>query len=122
MTQKSYRLQEIAEALGASLRGGDPPDIRITGLATLQAAVPGQISFLANPSYAKYLKDTRASAVIVSSAAADDVPTNVLLLDNPYLAMLTSVIGLIRLPRLPPRAFIQLPWLMSLPVFLNLHP
>ena len=83
MTQKSYRLQEIAEALGASLRGD--PDILITGLATLQAAVPGQISFLANPSYAKYLKDTRASAVIVSAAAADEVPTNVLLLDNPYL-------------------------------------
>ena len=83
MTQKSYRLQEIAEALGASLRGD--PDILITGLTTLQAAVPGQISFLANPSYAKYLKDTRASAVIVSAAAADEVPTNVLLLDNPYL-------------------------------------
>ncbi|MBN7770059.1 UDP-3-O-(3-hydroxymyristoyl)glucosamine N-acyltransferase [Marinobacter daepoensis] len=83
MTQKSYRLQEIAEVLGASLRGD--PDTLISGLATLQAAGPGQISFLANPSYAKYLKDTEASAVIVSNAMADDVPTNVLLLDNPYL-------------------------------------
>ena len=30
MTQKSYRLQEIAEALGASLRGD--PDIMVSGL------------------------------------------------------------------------------------------
>ena len=47
--------------------------------------MPGQISFLANPSYGKYLADTRASAVIASPASAKDAPTNVLLLDNPYL-------------------------------------
>ncbi|WP_303290803.1 UDP-3-O-(3-hydroxymyristoyl)glucosamine N-acyltransferase [Marinobacter sp. SS5-14b] len=83
MAQKSYRLQEIADALGASLRGD--PDVRVTGLATLQAAGPGHISFLANPSYGKYLKDTKAAAVIVSEAAAEQAQTNVLLLDNPYL-------------------------------------
>src|SRR5690606_13290679 len=54
-------------------------------LATLQAAGPGEISFLANPSYGKYLKETKAAAVIVSPAVADQAQTNVLLLDNPYL-------------------------------------
>ncbi|KAA1171149.1 UDP-3-O-(3-hydroxymyristoyl)glucosamine N-acyltransferase [Marinobacter salinexigens] len=83
MTERSYRLIEIAEALGAELRGD--PEIRVRGLATLQAACPDQISFLANPSYAKYLDDTRAAAVIVSPSAAVNAPTNVLLLDNPYL-------------------------------------
>src|SRR5690554_7108796 len=83
MSQKSYRLQEIADALGASLRGD--PDIMVSGLATLQAAGPDQISFLANPAYGKYLQDTRAGAVILSPVAADDCPTNVLLLDNPYM-------------------------------------
>ncbi|WP_336368066.1 UDP-3-O-(3-hydroxymyristoyl)glucosamine N-acyltransferase [Marinobacter sp. C2H3] len=83
MTHASYRLGDIAEALGAELRGN--PDEAIHGLATLQAAGPGQISFLANPTYARHLTDTRASAVILSSAAADQCPTNVLLLDNPYL-------------------------------------
>jgi UDP-3-O-[3-hydroxymyristoyl] glucosamine N-acyltransferase len=83
MTQTSYRLQEIADALGASLRGD--PDTLITGLATLQAAGPGQISFLANAAYGKYLKETRASAVIVSPDQAENSPTNVLLLDNPYM-------------------------------------
>ncbi|MCD1631496.1 UDP-3-O-(3-hydroxymyristoyl)glucosamine N-acyltransferase [Marinobacter shengliensis] len=83
MVQKSFRLQELAEALGAELRGD--PDTAISGLATLQAAGPGQMSFLANPAYAKYLAQTKASAVIVSPANAADAPTNVLLLDNPYL-------------------------------------
>ncbi len=83
MTQTSYRLQEIADALGASLRGD--PDILISGLATLQAAGPGQISFLANPVYGKYLGAAKASAVIVSPEFADNCPTNVLLLDNPYM-------------------------------------
>lgn len=83
MTQTSYRLQEIADALGASLRGD--PDTPIFGLATLQAAGPGQISFLANPAYSKYLENTGASAVMVSPEFEGDCPTNVLLLDNPYM-------------------------------------
>lgn len=83
MTQKTYTLGEIAAALGAELQGD--PDVRVDGLATLQAAGPGQLSFLANPSYARYLADTRASAVIVAPAMAGKSATNVLLLDNPYL-------------------------------------
>ncbi|WP_203301640.1 UDP-3-O-(3-hydroxymyristoyl)glucosamine N-acyltransferase [Marinobacter sediminum] len=83
MTKKSFRLGEIATALGAELKGN--PDLEVTGLATLQAATPGQISFLANPSYAKYLANTQASAVIMSPAAVGDSEINVLLLDNPYL-------------------------------------
>ncbi|UDL06639.1 UDP-3-O-(3-hydroxymyristoyl)glucosamine N-acyltransferase [Marinobacter sp. CA1] len=83
MTQKTYTLGEIAAALGAELQGD--PDVRVEGLATLQAAGPGQLSFLANPAYARYLADTRASAVIVAPAMAEKSATNVLLLDNPYL-------------------------------------
>ncbi len=85
MTKRSFRLDEIAQALGAELRGD--PELEVSGLATLQAATAGQVSFLANPSYAKYLASTQASAVIMSRATADDAPshTSVLLLDNPYL-------------------------------------
>ncbi|MBK1874222.1 UDP-3-O-(3-hydroxymyristoyl)glucosamine N-acyltransferase [Marinobacter sp. 1-3A] len=83
MTEKFYRLGEIAEALGAELRGD--PEIQVSGLATLQAAGPDQLSFLANPTYAKHLGETQAAAVILSPAAAVDCPTNVLVLANPYL-------------------------------------
>lgn len=83
MSSESYRLGEIAEALGAELRGNE--DTRISGIATLQAAQPGQLSFLANPAYARYLADTRASAVILAPAMADQATGDVLVLDNPYL-------------------------------------
>lgn len=83
MTDHSFRLGEIAEALGAELRGD--PGAEIRGLATLQAAGPDQISFLANPAYARFLESTQAGAVILSPSTADQCPTNVLLLDNPYL-------------------------------------
>lgn len=83
MTKRSYRLGDIASELGAELKGD--PDTEIVGLATLQAASPGQIAFLANASYGRYLAETSASAVILSPSIADQCPTNVLLLDNPYL-------------------------------------
>ncbi|WP_152207564.1 UDP-3-O-(3-hydroxymyristoyl)glucosamine N-acyltransferase [Marinobacter changyiensis] len=83
MKPSSYPLGAIAEALGAELQGDASTEI--TGLATLQAAQPGQLSFLSNPSYAHFLSGTKASAVILSPAMAEHCPTNVLLLANPYL-------------------------------------
>jgi UDP-3-O-[3-hydroxymyristoyl] glucosamine N-acyltransferase len=83
MAGSSYRLGDIAAHLGAELRGD--PEAEIVGLATLQGASPGQMSFLANPSYARYLADTQASAVIIAPSVADQYGGSALLLDNPYL-------------------------------------
>lgn len=83
MPGKHYTLGEIARELGAELRGD--PDHLIVGLATLQASGPGQLSFLANPNYGKYLESTRAGAVLVTPAMADKAPNNTLVLENPYL-------------------------------------
>ncbi len=83
MPGKSFTLEEIARELGAELRG-DPAQV-VSGLATLEAAGPGQLSFLANPNYSRYLEATRASAVLMAPDLADRAATNVLLLDDPYL-------------------------------------
>ncbi|MFW5823909.1 MAG: UDP-3-O-(3-hydroxymyristoyl)glucosamine N-acyltransferase [Marinobacter sp.] len=83
MATNTMTLGEIAKQLGAELRGN--ADLYISGLATLEAAGPHQLSFLANPSYSRYLESTRAGAVLVSPAMADKAQTNVLLLDDPYL-------------------------------------
>jgi UDP-3-O-[3-hydroxymyristoyl] glucosamine N-acyltransferase len=58
------KLTEIATRLGATL---DPPeaDVEITGLAPIEAAAPGEITFIANPKYAAAAKTTQASAIIV---------------------------------------------------------
>lgn len=82
MEKVSFPLGELAAELGAELRGD--PDTDIVGIATLQAAGPSQITFLANPSYARYLADTQASAVILAPSAADQFKGNALLMDDPY--------------------------------------
>lgn len=80
---KSLSLAEIAEFLGGELRGD--PARTIHAINTLQDAGPGEISFLANPAYAKYLPQTRASAVLVRPKEADLCTSDVIVLDNPYL-------------------------------------
>lgn len=77
-------LGAIAAQLGAVLEG--PADLEITGLATLEAATAGQLSFLANPKYKQQLKTTAASAVLVSPADRSHCAVAALVIDNPYLA------------------------------------
>lgn len=77
-------LSQLAEALGATLKGFEA--LEITGLATLQEAGAGQLSFLANPQYRKYLADTHAAAVLLKAADADDFAGNALIVADPYLA------------------------------------
>ena len=80
MTQTLGRL---AEAVGGTLQNADP-DCVITGVATLQHAAEGDISFLANTGYRKYLQDTRASAVILSPDDAAGYPAAAIVSSNPY--------------------------------------
>jgi UDP-3-O-[3-hydroxymyristoyl] glucosamine N-acyltransferase len=77
------KLSEIAATLGARLEGNGA--VEITGVAGIEEAGPGQLTFVANPKYAAAAKTTRASAVIV----AEDFPAlaaATLRTKNPYLA------------------------------------
>ncbi|HEV3040901.1 MAG TPA: UDP-3-O-(3-hydroxymyristoyl)glucosamine N-acyltransferase [Candidatus Angelobacter sp.] len=58
------KLIELATKIGARLEPGDA-DMDIHGIATLESAVPGQITFVSNPKYAPLAKNTKASAIIV---------------------------------------------------------
>jgi UDP-3-O-[3-hydroxymyristoyl] glucosamine N-acyltransferase len=80
----SIKLGQLAEFLGATLRGS--ADKEITGLATLQEAGPGQVSFLANPHYRKFLGTTHAAAVLIKPADAEGYAGDALLIADPYLA------------------------------------
>lgn len=77
-------LGQLAEALGATLNG--PEALQITGLATLQEAGPGQLTFLANPQYRKYLDNCQAGAVLLKAADAESFAGNALVVADPYLA------------------------------------
>lgn len=84
MTELSFTLAELAAQLDAELRG-DPAQV-ISGLATLQDAGAGQLSFLANPQYRKFLEGSKASAILLTAADAEGFTGNALIVPNPYLA------------------------------------
>ncbi|MEZ5482919.1 MAG: UDP-3-O-(3-hydroxymyristoyl)glucosamine N-acyltransferase [Porticoccaceae bacterium] len=80
---RGYSLQQIAERLGAQIRGD--ADCLLSGLNTLQGASEGDLSFIAKDSYRKHLASTRASAVIMPPSMVESFEGNALLMDNPYL-------------------------------------
>src|SRR2546427_11351343 len=57
------RLGEIAERLNCRLEGD--ASIEIRGVAGIEVAEPGELTFLSNPRYRRAPGATRASAVIV---------------------------------------------------------
>jgi len=83
------KLSAIASALEATLENADP-DTEITGVAGIEEAAAGQITFVANPKYAAAAKTTSASAVIVAESSPA-IPTGMLRSKNPYLAFARAI-------------------------------
>jgi UDP-3-O-[3-hydroxymyristoyl] glucosamine N-acyltransferase len=86
----SYTLAEIAKHINAKLVISESSALlvsssKITSLATLANAKPGQVAFLANAKYVSQLATTKATAVIVSPNALEQCPVNALVMDNPYM-------------------------------------
>jgi UDP-3-O-[3-hydroxymyristoyl] glucosamine N-acyltransferase len=77
-------LGELSVRHGLLLRGD--PDHRVSRVGTLQHAGPEAVSFLANSRYRKHLATTRAGAVVLEKALADECSGSVLIAANPYAA------------------------------------
>lgn len=84
MTKNTYTLKELATYLAAELQGD--PACLINGIGSLDKAKAGQISFLNDARYSKYLTTTQAAAVIVKPEQAKSGCGNLLLVADPYLA------------------------------------
>jgi UDP-3-O-[3-hydroxymyristoyl] glucosamine N-acyltransferase len=83
------KLADIASTLNARIDNGSP-DLEITGVAGIEDAGAGQITFLANPKYAAAARTTKASAIIL----AEDfpaLPTAMLRSKNPYLSFARAI-------------------------------
>lgn len=80
----SWSLQRLADALGLELVG--PGDTRIDGVASLDAAEPFHLAFVAREQYADRLGSTRAGGVIVPRALADAVVGAALIAEKPHAA------------------------------------
>src|SRR5947207_11990234 len=78
------RLKELAERLDCRLEGDG--DVEIVGVAALQQAQRGDLTFLAHAKYAADLARTNASAVILGPDAPSTDRCAVLRADDPYSA------------------------------------
>jgi UDP-3-O-[3-hydroxymyristoyl] glucosamine N-acyltransferase len=93
------KLGEIATALGCRLEGD--PEIEIAGVAGLEHAGPGALTFLANPKYGPKVKHTRASAVLATAPIAG-LDTAFLVTDDPYLGFARALALFYQPPRPAP--------------------
>ncbi len=99
------KLGEIAERLNCQLEGD--PTTEITGVAGVEAAGSGHLTFLTNPRYRRVAQGTRASAILVGK---DDplgpragVPAlAVLRSENPYLDVARAIELFYEPPQYPP--------------------
>ena len=92
------KLSQIASAVAARLEGAD---VEIKGVAGIEQAAPGQLTFVANPRYAGAAKNTKASALIVAEGFPT-LPKPTLRSANPYLAFARALELFYKPPRYTP--------------------
>src|SRR3989338_6906487 len=86
------KLGEIARILNGKLDGN--PDIDITGIAEINRAGKGDITFVTGGKYLLELKNSNASAVILKEGLnieASDVTMPYISVENPHLSMVFLV-------------------------------
>lgn len=79
-----FALAEIAQKIGGRLKGDG--QVQIQGVAGLEDAGPGQISFLASPKYRRFLDSTKAAAVILPESEEKGLSIPAIFHPNPYFA------------------------------------
>jgi UDP-3-O-[3-hydroxymyristoyl] glucosamine N-acyltransferase len=84
------KLSILVEKLNGELVGEDG-ESEVSGVSTLQNAQPDQICYYGNRVYRKYLKSTRALAVISSEMIESSSP-NIVLVEDPYRAFRKTLI------------------------------
>lgn len=80
----AFTLNELAEYVDGQVIGNG--ECKVSEVGVLAKAQPGQISFLSNPAYRKYLTTTNASAVILKESDKSACNVNAIIVSNPYLA------------------------------------
>lgn len=88
-------LREIARLVGGAIVGSD--ETEIAGVAKIEEAAAGEITFLANPRYKQFVATTAASAILLArSTPAEELAARppalaVVLVDDPYRAFLKLI-------------------------------
>lgn len=82
------KLSELAAALGATLQGDG--EVEITGIAGIEYAVAGQVTFVSNKKYTSLARTTQASAILVEPDFPE-TPAATLRIGDPYLAYARTI-------------------------------
>jgi UDP-3-O-[3-hydroxymyristoyl] glucosamine N-acyltransferase len=93
------KLHELAKALGADLHGDG--EAEITGIAGIEHASPGQVTFVSNKKYTALARTTKASAILVEPNFPE-IPVATLRLSDPYLAYAKTIEFFYQRPVYPP--------------------
>ena len=82
------RLKDIARILDGTIAGDE--DTVISNISGIEDAKEGDITFVANPKYIKYIEQTNASAIVCSPDISSE-SKNLLKVKNPYLAYAKAI-------------------------------
>lgn len=81
-TKSHYTLAELTNGLNVRLQGN--PDCIIYRIKPINIAQPGELTFLTNSTYRKYLTTTQASAIILNEKDVTEWQGNAVISSNPY--------------------------------------
>lgn len=83
---QQYSLQELAQHIGATLRGN--ADTRIDSIAPLDKAQSNQLTFISNTKFRDLLANSQAGVLVVSEADVEfcSPESNLLIVKDPYVA------------------------------------
>jgi UDP-3-O-[3-hydroxymyristoyl] glucosamine N-acyltransferase len=87
MSRTLSDLATILNERGVPCRVEGDATVAITAVNTLEDAVPGEISFLANPKYEKLVPASKASAIVVSEKYQAPPGLNLIRTKDPYAAI-----------------------------------
>ena len=82
------RLKDIARILDGTIDGDE--NTVINNISGIEDATEGDITFVANPKYIKYIEQTNASAIVCSPDISSE-SKNLLKVKNPYLAYAKAI-------------------------------
>ena len=82
-----FKAETIAQMIGGKVEGD--PQSAVSTFAKIDEAVPGSITFLANPKYTPYIYTTKASIVLVADSFEAESPVEATLIRvaDPYSAL-----------------------------------
>ena len=84
-------VSELAAIVGGQLASGADGSARISGVATLAEARPGDVTFFGNTKYLPKLRASKATVALVPLAFAEEVPAFCIRCENPTLAFSKAV-------------------------------